>query len=68
MDQVADHDVELFERHRVEVRPLFQRFSLHRRRDDRAEGRNDDDQGKSAVDIQQRDHAGDQHQNAVREL
>ena len=68
MDQVADHDVHLFERHRVEVRPLFQRLSLHRRRDDRANGGNDDDQSKRAVDIQQRDHAGNQHQNAVREL
>ena len=68
MDQVADHNVELFERHRVEVRPLFQRLPLHRRRDDRAQGGNDDDERKRAVDIQQRDHAGDQHQNAVREL
>ena len=68
MDQIADHDVELFERHRVEVRPLFQRLPLHRRRDDRANGGNDDDQSKRAVDIQQRDHTGDQHQNAVREL
>ena len=68
MDQVADHDVELFERHRVEVRPLFQRLTLHCRRDDRANGGNDDDQGKRAVDIQQRDHAGDQHQNAVHKL
>ncbi len=46
VDQVADHDVELFQRHRIEVCPLFQRLPLHGRGDDGTHGGNDDDHGQ----------------------
>lgn len=46
VDQVADHDVELFQRHRIEVCPLFQRLPLHGRGDDGTHGGNDDDPGQ----------------------
>ena len=68
VDQVADHDVELFQRHRIEVCPLFQRLPLYGRGNDGTDSGNDDDHGQIAVDVQQRDHAGDQHQNAVCQL
>ena len=46
VDQVADHDVELFRRHRIEVCPLFQRLPLLGRGDDGTHGGNDDDHGQ----------------------
>lgn len=46
VDQVADHDVELFQRQRIEVCPLFQRLPLHGRGDDGTHGGNDDDHGQ----------------------
>ena len=46
VDQVADYDVELFQRHRIEVCPLFQRLPLHGRGDDGTHGGNDDDHGQ----------------------
>ena len=46
VDQVADHDVELFQRHRIEVCPLFQRLPLLGRGDDGTHGGNDDDHGQ----------------------
>ena len=68
VDQVADHDVELFQRHRIEVCPLFQRLPLHGRGDDGTHGGNDDDHCQIAVDVQQCDHTGDQYQDAVGQL
>ena len=38
VDQVADYDVELFQRHRIEVCPLFQRLPLLGRGDDGTHG------------------------------
>lgn len=46
VDQVADHDVELFQRQRIEVCPLFQRLPLLGRGDDGTHGGNDDDHGQ----------------------
>ncbi len=46
VDQVADYDVELFQRHRIEVCPLFQRLPLLGRGDDGTHGGNDDDHGQ----------------------
>lgn len=65
VDQIADHDIELFQGHRIEIGPFFQRLPLHGGGHNGTHGGNDDNDGQIAVDIQQCDHTGDQYQDAV---
>ena len=65
VDQIADHDIELFQGHRIEIGPFFQCLPLHGGGHNGAHGGNNDDHRQIAVDVQQCDHTGDQYQNAV---